>query len=334
MNAEQTTPEVDQEEELSPPEPQFWQRYSPHHEFPLSAGSSIVLHGLVLAAAIAIGYYLVQSLEAQSSPLPVGAIMIEGGGGGNPGGVEGGKTGITKIEDTGTNSKDKTDPLGKTRITGLVTPTAEPIEIKEPDPTDDKLIAEARLATRNLQDTRQKIIDSLPAIGRGGPGTDGGKDKGKGTGTGDHEGPGWAAETRLGRSMRWHLNLEAADGRDCLRQMAELGIILAVREPDGKYRVFNDLARLPLSGQIEDPRSIKRLPIVDQNPQSVAFLAQALGLPYRPHHVFAFLPQSLEAELVKKELAFRGANEKNIKMTIFRIARQNGKLTPSVIEQQ
>lgn len=333
MSTQETKqPEDDLE---APPEEQFWQRYSPRHEFTLSASSSIVLHGLVLAGVIGIGFLVVKTLDEQSSPLPVGAIMIEGGGGGSPDGVKGGeRNGKTKIEDIGQPKEKDRPPMPPTKIVGLVPPTADPIDIKEPDPTDDKLIAEARLATRNLQDTRQKIIDSLPDLGQGGTGTKGGKGKGNGTGTGDGEGPGWAAETRLGRSMRWHLNLQASDARDCLRVMAELGIILAVREPDGTYRVFHDLAMNPLTGQLEDPRSIKRLPIVDQNPQSVAFLAQALGLRYRPHHVFAFLPQNLEAELVKQELAFRGQAEKNIKLTIFRIGRQDGKLAPTVVEQQ
>lgn len=331
------TENLPDEEELAPPEPRFWKRYSPHHEFGLSASSSLVLHGAIVGLAVVIGYFLINQIEKQSAPLPVGAIMIQGGGGGNPAGVKGGAPGVNKVEDVG-KTKDKQPDLPKDRP-GLVTPKVKAIDLPEPEPMGDKLIEQAKLASRTLQETRSNLIKSLdPDLGKGGPGTGGGKGKGKGTGVGDFTGPGWAPETRIARPGRWHLNFDASGIDDCLRKFGELDIILAVHQPGGKYRIYRNLGRRPLVGVEGDPGQLnkdwQRIPIEDKNPQSLAFMAKALGLRARPFHILAFIPRSLEADLVKKEVAFRGVNEKAITFTVFRMVRENGKLIPKVVEQR
>src|SRR5262249_23800161 len=71
-----------------PPEERFWQRYSPHHEFPLSVSSSVFVHivGLVLLVFGGGLLWLILGNRGDHS-LPVDAIAVEGGGGGDPHGL-------------------------------------------------------------------------------------------------------------------------------------------------------------------------------------------------------------------------------------------------------
>src|SRR5439155_18569824 len=72
---------------LLPREERFWQRYSPHHEAPLSGVGSFVLHGLVVGILF-LGYLLVtQRREAESNrPVTMDVVQLEGGGSGFEGG--------------------------------------------------------------------------------------------------------------------------------------------------------------------------------------------------------------------------------------------------------
>jgi len=74
-------------ETLIPPEPKFWQRYSPHHEAPLSSVSSFFLHVSVLAL-FALIFWLGSRLSDSNKSIPVDAVAVTGleGGGGNPSG--------------------------------------------------------------------------------------------------------------------------------------------------------------------------------------------------------------------------------------------------------
>src|SRR2546427_8154394 len=67
----------------APAEEPFWNRYSPHHEFPLSSATSIALHVLAFVGLIVAGWFLAHMLE--KSKLEVDTITLAGGGG-NPGG--------------------------------------------------------------------------------------------------------------------------------------------------------------------------------------------------------------------------------------------------------
>src|SRR5438067_9637644 len=80
-------PAVKDKKALTPPEERFWQRYSPHHEAPLSGVGSFVLHGLVLGILI-LGYTLLnQRREAESNRLvTMDVVQLEGGGSGFEGG--------------------------------------------------------------------------------------------------------------------------------------------------------------------------------------------------------------------------------------------------------
>src|SRR5438552_17909938 len=84
---------------LIPPDQAFWQRYSPHHEFPLSLSSSGVAHVTVLGLLV-LGGILAARWERESN-VDVDAIVIAGGGG-QPNGVG--------TQTTGSNLREAVEP--------------------------------------------------------------------------------------------------------------------------------------------------------------------------------------------------------------------------------
>src|SRR2546427_8360397 len=74
----------------APAEEPFWNRYSPHHEFPLSSATSIALHVLAFVGLIVAGWVLARmlvkrKLEGENNN-PAGGGGEPRGGGKAPGG--------------------------------------------------------------------------------------------------------------------------------------------------------------------------------------------------------------------------------------------------------
>jgi hypothetical protein len=72
-------------EPRTPPEEQFWKRYSPHGEAPLSLAGSLGLHALAFGGLLLFGVYLVNLLVKPQRNIPVEPVRLAGGGGA-PGG--------------------------------------------------------------------------------------------------------------------------------------------------------------------------------------------------------------------------------------------------------
>src|SRR4051812_18787282 len=105
---------------LVPPDEQFWQRYSPHHEFPLSTVTSAALHILVIALLLIGGWLLLKlGWTDPASPVPVDAVALGAGnskaGGGNGAG------------DDGAAAEAEVDPGDR--------PPLNPIPLKDVDPS-------------------------------------------------------------------------------------------------------------------------------------------------------------------------------------------------------
>ena len=80
-------PKADDKPSLVPPDEQFWVRYSPHHEFPLSSVGTVCLYA-VLAVLIWVAAKFLPLLMTNSEPIPVEPIeLVAGGGGGDPNGT-------------------------------------------------------------------------------------------------------------------------------------------------------------------------------------------------------------------------------------------------------
>jgi hypothetical protein len=340
------------ERPLLPPEERFWQRYSPHNEFPLSGVGSVTIYVLLAVAIIAgIKFHL---FDADHSPLTVGAVEFDpslvGGGGGDTQGVKGG---------TGDQTPDKVGDVTKLTDPSLtpLPPLNPPKEIDEeklpdiakPEKVEDGTVpvyteAMARLAGVEKA-TSEKLFENLRDKGQGGTGTGGGKGTGVGTGTGGSKGPGNRAplSERQQRVLRWNMVFDTRSGDDYRLQLQSLQAIVAI--PDGppdadgqqKYLVFRDLRRGAKPAP-EDLRAIQRIFWVDNRPESVSNLARSLDLKEVPSHIVAFFPPELEDKLAKQEEAFarsRGQG-RNIKETRFRIVfnGRTGKYEPILVDQR
>jgi hypothetical protein len=340
---------------LTPPDERFWQRYSPHSEFPLSGAASFGLHLLVFGLLALLAWFGAMLFGHASRSLPVEAVRLEtGGGGGNPHG-RGDGPGVGKAPEEAGSAEEAPD-----------NPTPNET-VKRPDL---KLDAGARTplkfdreATRYIQQTdsdsarafeRLKDVTSKIRVpdgkaaghGRGGTGSGGGSGDGTGTGTGNGRGEGAGKLTqREKRMLRWSMLFNTNSAPDYLSQLQGLGAILAipVREDASgiDYRLIRDLSARPAKLLNEDVKQIQRIYWIDDKPQSVMDVMAVLQVPLArpPSHFVAFMPDELEAQLLKLELAYfekkhKGRGEDDILSTKFRINRTARGYVPEVIAQK
>jgi hypothetical protein len=131
------------------------------------------------------------------------------------------------------------------------------------------------------------------------------------------------------------MRFDTRSGNDYLAQLRGLGAYIAVpKDAEGKdYYLIRDLSQKPAKLLDEDVRELQRIFWIDDKPQSVAAIAQALGLREVPSHFVAFMPKELEEKLFKLELKFKGLREDDIFETKFDVVRQGGRYEPRVTSQ-
>jgi hypothetical protein len=324
----------------APFEEPFWNRYSPHHEFPLSSASSIALHVLAFVFLIVAGWFLARMLE--KSKLEVDTITLAGGGG-NPqgeGSGPGDRPPPSDAENVDAPKAEETKPTGPLPTDSLKkVPIVDPLDVIVGDKQDGRTINQANEAVQSLsklsKDARSKLFNSIgPGKGQGGPGRDGGRDTGKDTGKDKFTGPGISKfNSRQERVLRWIMRFNTLNGNDYRRQLAGLGAILAFPQPDGSYMVYRDLNQRPIKGEVEDIASIKRIFWVDEKKDSIRSLAEAMDVPVPDAPIVAFFPEKLEAELLRKELSYRNKKEEDIEETHFKIRQSGASFIPEVVEQ-
>lgn len=328
----------------APPDEQFWKRYSPHHEFPLSSAASFGMHALAIAFLVLFGILAARFGWGDSgAPLPVEALdYVEGGGGGSETGQGNGPGDAPPAASEAASDvkpDPNTPPSPPTSPEALAEATPDPLTLPELTDQSGRVFEDASAAVKALQDVsadaRKQLFKGLgPGKGQGGSGSGGGKDKGKDKGEGALEGPGKGKiSARQKRVLRWVMIFNTANPDDYRNQLRELGAILAYPDQKGGYRVLRELVR-PARGEIEDLDKIKRIFWVDDKPQSVGSLSHSLGISPPPPHFVAFFPEKLEADLLQKELKYRGKKEEDIKETRFRVARHGGKYEPVVEDQR
>jgi hypothetical protein len=317
-----------------PPDEKFWQRYSPHHEFPLSSVTSICLYALAgLLMWVLVTFAIRKNEDNRSLPSESITVGELGGGGGSPEGQgEIGPGDAPPVHGNEAVANAKTDPVPPpvpANDQKLAEVSPAPPTLPEFKGGDGRLIdasqeAMARFAHLS-EDAQKKIMAGLgPSKGQGGPGQGGGKGKGIGKGTGDQVGDGSGQLTqRAKRVLRWVMLFNTLNGNDYLNQLRALGAILAVPDPaGGGYLIIRDLSHLPASGEKGDLSTIQRISWVDSQPASIRSLARALQLPVQPPHIIAFFPEKLEKELLDKELKYsRPHPEDDIKETRFKVVR-------------
>ncbi len=343
-----TTPATTKKPAKAPPDERFWKKYSPHYELPISSATSIVLHALLLTLLVLGGVIAAKLGLSRDHTLPSAEPIIISGGGGNKQGVgTGPNTGILPA------GKEAVEQPKEPQVANAEPPREDLKDVQpkkqtllDPKETSDasRVVAQADAVLGQLSKTgeaaKKKIDGLIAGKGRGGTGEGGGQGKGKGTGTGDLEGPGRGniQTKREKRQLRWTMIFNTRDGGDYLRQLQALGAILAVPGEDGRYRVIEDLKRRPVELVEKDLGELNRIYWVDDRPQSVRSLAQALGMSFQPSHVAAFFPERLEKELLDKELAYMkrrhpGRTEDDIDGTRFQVLPRGNTYEPTVVDQ-
>ncbi len=338
---------------LVPPDERFWQRYSPHAEFPLSSAGSIALHLLVFGVLALMAWLGAILFSHSSRSLPVEAVRLDlGGGGGNPHGQGEGANNGPQPQEVGQANEGTTENVPSEDIQ-----TPKKINVK-PDPkvkpqfeVDPQRVlqqSDSSQVFRRLRERAKQI--QMPSgqpsgRGQGGTGEGGGSGDGQGSGTGNGRGAGQVAPTqREKRGLRWNMLLNTQSSSDYVAQLHGLGAILAipVRE-EGEhvdYKIVRDLSARPAKLVDADLDQIQRMVNwLDNKPESVQGVMNVLRLPLRPSHFYAFMPEKLEQKLLQLEIAYlnkrhRGRTEDDILETKFRIKVRGGKYEPEVIEQK
>src|SRR5262249_3302617 len=122
------------------------------------------------------------------------------------------------------------------------------------------------------------------------------------------------------RVLRWRMKFNTVRGDEYRGQLGSLGAIVGIPAGDGKYEGLRKL-RPPAQGKVEDLEKIKRISWIDDTPQSLKSLSQALKLPAQPAHIVTFFPIEFEEKLAQLEKNYRGRKEEEIKETRFEIRR-------------
>jgi hypothetical protein len=338
---------------LVPPEEQFWKRYSPHHEFPLSGATSASLHVLALGLLLLVGYLLIGNRSPSAPEMPQMDVVSEASGApaANPGRQPGGPAKAGNDEEVGPERKDRPEKQGQPVPAPRLNVPAAPRPPKAELPRGD---GQRRLAPRDvpaeLDELGRQAYQGLtgktnrPGQGPGGNGEpgSGAADKGPGPGKGDGGPPGpgkLEQERRAQRQLRWHLRFTTSNGAEYQDQLHALGAVLVIPEyqlgRDGRplrdaagnvlltYRkVIRDLSKSPAPVRFEDVRKIKGIFWIDDKPESVAALAKSLGLRDRPPLIAAFFPRAVEENLRALEKAKYDGPESRIDETTFRVVQR------------
>lgn len=315
---------------LAPPDEEFWEKYSPHYEFPLSSIGSIAMHIGALAIFIGLLWLLARFTISDKTPIPMRAMTVVGDGEGPDGRGEGG----------GQPMVENTDPLMSPMDPMKAVPEIPLEDVKKIEQFFPKLPAPdeglrpeeldtAKKVTRLNDDIRKIILDGMSGKRGKGPGDGEGKSgvEGKGaSNTGD-------ATSSTNRAVRWELNFKTENGKDYLGQLSAMKATLVIPQPPDfkKTRAYKDLSS-PV-GQAFTMEEMPGLYFVDDDPASANKIARALGLDFAPPLFIAFFPKDVEEELARKERAYRGRKESEIFSTKFKVLIRDGKPEFAVVDQ-
>jgi hypothetical protein len=316
-----------------PPEEKFWERYSPHYEFPLSSVGAVAIHVAVILGAIGLLYLLAQSHLSDKTPVPIREFSISDDSGDGPGSAGSGGGGPKENVDPTTQPMDPNRAVPERNLETVVKEVKDFVPVI-PDAVDaprvEDLPALKKLEKLN-EDLRKALLEGKG--GNKGAGTGDGSGKtgqvGKGSGgTGD-------PTSSQSRGIRWQLNFRTSDGRDYLMQLAAMKATVAVPEPSDwkELRAFNQLDGKG-KGVPFNRRDLPSLHFIDDQADSAGKVARALGLDYSPPFFVAFFTKEVEEELAEKERRFKGRKEGEIYSTEFNVIVRDGKYTVVVSHQE
>lgn len=280
-------------------------RYNRNHELPLSLATAVGLHLLILMA-VAVAGVVFLSLGPGAPPIVEQYVTIE------PAMAEGQGEGVRGQE--GGFKDSKQPPRENFHY------NEQPNNVGDLDLNFDELAVKPNEAPRELAPTLTTDHRGQGADPNRRPGPRHGLDK-----------PGLIGprHPRLDRRDRWDLALPMQDSAQFLRRLTELEAVVMV--PDsGSYLLF-DLTKKERVGQRASRSDITRLNRIwytNRLATACEGIAAELGLAEQPEFFAIFIPQSLEDEMLKKEMAHAGLTEAQLMerglATTFEVARRPG----------
>jgi hypothetical protein len=318
---------------VAPPEEQFWEKFSPHYEFPLSSVGSVAMHIGALLVFLGALWLLARMTTSDRPSVKMSVVSVMGDGDAAEGSGSGGGSPQENVNPfevpTNPNRKipDKDlDPITKDNLKDFLP--------KVDSTTDAPRVEDLKLPQQldKLNDElRKKLLDGM----------NGKKGKGPGDGTGASGVPGAGSGTSgdptasANRGVRWELIFKTENGRDYVNQLAAMEAMLVIPQPaDWKtHKAYKNLGQGRATVEAFNVDSMPGLYFIDDSPESAGKVAQALGLDFSPPMFIAFFPKHIEDELAKQERNHRGRKEGEIFKTVFKILIVDGKPAIRVTDQ-
>ncbi len=334
------SPDAPEAEAVSGPSAwqRFWQRYSPYGEFPRSSATSMTLHLLVVLLLILLSGALVP--RERTAPA-VDVVQVGDDANAAPGEGDGLPAAGDELSASTASSGAKMplDSLPNEEVNTAVQP-AEVAAARSTQTAADlaadaasavqSASSAAQQARRSLDRARQQLAENQNRQGGGGNAAagKGGTVSASGTGGGGGAGP----SGRAARTGRWVLHFRHVSFPDLLAQYQGIGAELAFPAPNDKYRYFSQLTSRPPRSHLGDLAKESRLYWLEDNANTVSGMARALGLT-PTSYMLAFLPQTLEDNMLKQELAYGNLKEDQIAKTEFEVVRRGGGYDVIVVSQ-
>lgn len=300
------------------PEPSIWQKYSSRNEFPLSVLSSISIHLLIIMgiiALLAIGFIFPQFGKTVTE-MDKGNMQLDVIPGGSTMGDAGEDANTEKAKFQFDLNKIEAEP----NLFDLDPTSLDPAN-RKPTPTNEGTSEAERL---------KKFND---AKNTGGEDGGGGNRKGPGDGIGQHQ----------MRTNRWIINIRYDEPEVFLRKLQELNVVIIAQKKEDSYLVFDDLKNITgvrtetLQGINQKANQMKRAFYVDRNRASCYAFGEAAKLDFLPQMLLLFIPQELEQQMLKAELAHANLSERDVMAqglkTKFEITRPGTEFVIKVISQ-
>jgi hypothetical protein len=318
-----------QPEDILPPEETFWEKYSPHLEFPLSWAGGIAIFMTMGTLIILIVMRLSDPPKSRSVPVRAVSVFADGDGDGSPG--SGGGSPMSESV-----PKEERFEIPQPSPQSKLEEVREKIVAWSPDMKVDADMLEV-MAHSPLVDKLNKLNDRLRKDLFKGEGDKKGQGPAAGNagGNSDRAGTqGTGASSSQGRTLRWTLSFTTQNGRDYLAQLASLKASVLFPRGNGKAIILRDLNNPTKREEVREIANIKEMFFVDDRVDSVLSMARAVDLDFSPELFIAFFPREVEEELAAKERAYRNRKEEDILSTTFRIVVRGGEYVITVTEQK
>jgi hypothetical protein len=314
---------------LAPPDEKFWERYSPHYEFPLSSVGSVAMHIAALVLFLGALYLLSRMTISDKTAVPMRAVAVAGEGDGPDGQGAGG--GAPQEDINLQRPEDRAIPEANLRETvDQIKDVLPKIEVGEGLRPED--LPTVRSISSLSDDLRRKLLQGSSGKRGSGPGDGTGTSGAPGQGSGANGDPTSSAS----RAVRWELVFRTESGKDYLDQLAAMKATLVIPQPSDwkNLMVYRNIAAGRPTAEPFRRDQLPGLYFVDDDKSSAHKLAEALGLDFQPPMFVAFFPKDIEDELARKEREYRGRQEGEIFSTTFKIVVRDGRPTITVTEQK